>query len=123
MAETTHRSVQLDADPPDETPAFDDIPSERVFAEIKLYLDGDDRPMGQLQYLGDNLKALDVDKAIAEECRLVTELLGKQAQRAIDRAGSVFSVLQVLKDIFDDGEDEKDDDNSDQSSDTATARG
>src|SRR5687767_9066525 len=72
------------------------VSQERVFLEVKFYLDQDNRPMGGLQYHGDRLKALGVPIRLGMECRLLSDLVGMASRQAIAEAGMATELLGVI---------------------------
>lgn len=78
---------------------WEQIPPERTFCEMKLYLDAEDRPTGAVEFYGDRLKALNADRLLAMECQMIYEMAQRAAQRAIFRAGMVAQVGASLAEL------------------------
>jgi hypothetical protein len=87
---------------------FEDVPQDRVFFEMKLFLDLGGNPMGKTIYRGDALKNVGVDKITAKECYEVANLTSRAAQKAINLAGMLAQTVRELMGIF--GEEDKGDD-------------
>jgi len=71
-------------------------PTERVFCEMLLFLDTDNRPTGHLTYHGNRLKELKVDTLTATECRMICEAVQELAQKAIYQIGSAVELMSAL---------------------------
>lgn len=79
---------------------FDSIPNERVFFQVKMYLDKDGEPMGATIYHGDRLKALAVDELTAQQCRAIAKMVTKKSQEAIFVAGVAAEAFDAIRSIF-----------------------
>jgi hypothetical protein len=86
------------------------VPQERVFLEVKFFLDQDNRPMGGLQYHGGRLKALKVSKALGLECRLLSELVDVASRQAISEAGMTAHLAGIFIGEEDESGDKDDND-------------
>lgn len=75
---------------------FENIPADRVFFELKLYLDKDHRPGGATSYNGKLLKELDVSKMTAAECRVLADMISQNAQQIIFKVGAGAEMMAMM---------------------------
>lgn len=79
---------------------FEAIPTERVFCQMKLYLDDEGDITGVFAYHGNRLKALRVSELKGQTCSQVTNAIHRYTQQAIYGANEVIEVGQMLKDLL-----------------------
>jgi hypothetical protein len=88
----------------------DEIPADRVFYTLRLYLNESNEVAGEGAYDGPALKALGVDRLKAIECVATARAINERAQQAIHQVGLNVDLLGGLLNLGDEGTDNEKDD-------------
>lgn len=93
----------------------DEIPKDRVFCTVYLYLTEDNEIAGGVDYKGTVLEQLKAAPLLGGECLVAAKLMGRYARQAIDQAAREAELMAKLIDVFNLTEEdlEQSDDDSD----------
>lgn len=102
----------------------DEIPQDRVFCMVYLYLNEDNQIAGGVDYKGNVLAQLEVPEELGIECLAAARLMSRYTREALDQAGAQATLLNKLKGLFtateEDIEQSNDDSYSGEQSDAAS---
>lgn len=90
----------------DDVQGFDSLPTDRIFLEVKLFVDSS--PAGEMLYRGDRLKAMNLPPLVSSQCALIRQLVESSTQKCIHQAGIAAELTGVMVAISEEKDDDKD---------------